>query len=416
VTRSLIVDRGPPSIVVDSVTPSPYAPGVIGQPSELNIAITVAGASPLYTGIPHDEIQYVFLKPGGAEIIPDTIRFEPEWAGADGAYSLVWSAENQPGLTDGEYLVTLTIIDQAGHSSSSDHTFLVDADVPDVSITAPNAGSYTESPDSLEGWAWDNSGIRQVDIQYSAGGPFVPVATSVVVDDTVFFSAPLADSLAAEGVYDVVVRAVDDFDREDTASRRFTIDRTAPAPPELDPFEGVRHTNVFRIGGDIPDAGSSPSFIRIYRNGEQIDSTFVLPQARIDLEVPLVAGRNAITVTFVDAAGNESVPSNAVIVTFDDNTGLFIASPLYPGGAFDVNVATTGVRAALRVYDLTGDLVILLEDFREGQNYSFPWTGFNGRGKAVRKGPLVAVVTVELTSGETQTFRELFLYEPDVPR
>jgi hypothetical protein len=413
-TRQLYVDTGAPSIAINSVTPTPYAPGLTGNPSEVSIALTVSGASPAYLGIPRDEVQYDFLKPGDVEIVPDTIRFEPEYKGDDGVFELLWNAENQPGLADGEYRVTLTIVDQAGHSAYSDHTFLVDAKAPEMKITSPKSGiSFQQAPDSLFGWARDLTSIDTLAVRFTDNGAFSSVAVTRVSADTTFFTVPLADSLADEGAYKVTVRAVDGVGREGTASVNLTVDRTAPDPPELDPFAGSWHTSTFRVTGTFPSGSTAASRVLIYRNGIKADSVFTLTIERIDRTIPLEAGENVITATFVDGAGNESAPSNAVTVTFDDRSGLYVEAPMRPGDVFNVNVPQAARWVIVHVYDMTGDLVVVLEEFDETTSYSLPWDGRNGSGNEVKKGPFVAVAKVLLTNGETTSFRELFLFDPD---
>lgn len=414
VTRPLYVDTGAPAIAINSVTPNPYAPGLIGTPSEISFALTVSGASPAYTGIPRDEIQREILKPGGAEIVPDTIRFVPDYGGEDGDYELRWDAEDQQGLADGEYLLTLTIVDQAGHAASSQHTFLIDAKEPEVRITAPNTGrSFQQSPDSLYGWVRDLSAIDTLAVQYDEGGPFVPITAVTMSGDTTYFSAPLADSLVDEGTYLVTVRAVDAVGREKSASINVTIDRTAPDPPTLDPFAGVWYTNVFTVGGTLSSGSSASAHVIVYRNGVKADSVFTLGSSRFDLDISLEPGKNVLTATFVDGAGNESAPSNAVTVTFDDRSGVFVDAPMRPGDTFNVNLAQPARWAVVHVYDMTGYLVVTLEEFDEKQNYAIPWDGRNGSGNEVKKGPLVVVAKVLLVGGETESFREVFLFDPN---
>ncbi len=413
-TRRVFIDTGVPAILVDSVTPGVYAPGAPDQPDTLHVAFTLSATTPSLAGIPRDEIQYVFLKPDSSVIEPDTIGFVPTYNGEAGAYRLVWNAANQVGLADGEYLVTITVVDQAGHAASSSHTFRVDAKPPTLEITEPGPnGSFKAAPDSLAGWAWDNSGIQSVDIQYTSSQPFVPTATAAVVGDTVFFSAPLADSLTTEGRFTLMVRAIDTFNRETEKSFIITIDQTSPDRPVLDPFVGAWHGPTYNLTGTFPDELDPLARVRVYRNNVVVDSVFTLRVERLAVDVPLVRGDNRLTATFVDGADNESAKSNVVVVTYDDASGLFLPAPFHPDDAFNVNLIGLAESIELYVYDLTGDLVVTLADLSDTQTYVLRWDGRNGNGDTVKKGPLVAVVRVLLAGGRWETFREAFLFDPN---
>jgi hypothetical protein len=116
-----------------------------------------------------------------------------------------------------------------------------------------------------------------------------------------------------------------------------------------------------------------------------------------------------------DGAMNASPPSNSVTVTFDTGAGVFAPAPFGPGDAFDVNVDRTATRCTLRVFDLSGQVVVVLEGDGAQQFYSIPWNGINGSGLDVKKGPLVAVASVDYDDGSHDVFREVFLYDPHAP-
>ena len=244
-------------------------------------------------------------------------------------------------------------------------------------------------------------------------GPFVPVVTGAVVGDTVFFSAPVSDSLTTEGRHTMVVRATDGYNREGDASLSLTIDLTPPDPPVLDSFEGVWYSPSYRLTGTLPDESGALALVRVYRNNVFIDSMFTTPTEGLSIDVELVRGENIFTATFVDDANNESTASNAVTVRYDDASGLFLPAPFYPEDAFNVNLSSPGESVALYVYDLTGDLVVSLEDHSETQTYVLHWNGRNGNDETVKKGPLVVVVVVSMADGSRSTYRETFLFEPN---
>ncbi|MCH7548878.1 MAG: hypothetical protein IH969_04960 [Candidatus Krumholzibacteriota bacterium] len=128
--------------------------------------------------------------------------------------------------------------------------------------------------------------------------------------------------------------------------------------------------------------------------------------------IPLVAGANTIQATYSDAANNTSLPSNTLLVTFDAGSGLFMPVPFRPNDEFIINTAQPTPRVEVRVYDLRGDFVIALESNQLTPNHTLAWHGRNGSGVSVKKGPFVAVATIEYPDGTRTRQREIFLYEP----
>jgi flagellar hook assembly protein FlgD len=412
--RRVFVDTGSPDIVIDSVSPSPYGPGSPGTSSEVSIAFTLTATSPIYTGIPVDEIRWAFENPDGDAVEPDSLRLEPPYTGTDGSYQLIWNAVGQSGLPSGEYLVTMTVVDQAGHTAHSDHTFVLDSRAPEIKIVSPRTSqSFQNPPAELSGWARDLTGVDSLTVRYYENGPRTAVVIDRVSADTTFFHAPLADSLGGEGSYSVVVRAVDGVLRAGTGTLTITVDRTAPEAPQLDPFDGVWRTKEFRVTGTYPSGGGSAARVRIYRNATLVDTVLTVGITSIDRVIELVPGTNVITATFVDGALNQSPPSNALNVEFDDGSGLYVSAPMRPGDYFDLNLSETAAQAEIRIYDLTGDLVVVLEDSSNRQYYSLYWDGRNGSGDRVKRGPLVAVATAVRYDGSKDTFREIFLFDPE---
>jgi len=92
--------------------------------------------------------------------------------------------------------------------------------------------------------------------------------------------------------------------------------------------------------------------------------------------------------------------------------GLYIAQPFRPGDAFQVNLAEPARYVTLRVYDMGGHLVRVLDERYGGDFVSIAWDGLNGDGEKAKKGPLVAVALVERSDGAKDTLRGIFLFEP----
>jgi hypothetical protein len=243
--------------------------------------------------------------------------------------------------------------------------------------------------------------------------PYQPVASTVTRNDTLVFAVSLADSIDMEGSYPLKFRAVDNAGRVSVHDFTLTYDLTAPAPPVLTSPGGTSRAQQFALSGSVDNGGDALSVVRFVRNGTVVDSLSTATSNQFTVAVPLEVGRNVLTAVQRDGAGNVGPPSNAVIVNFKSNAGLYFPVPFAPGASFQVNAATTAASAALRVFDVTGNLVTLFQDDTARLFYAFDWNGQNSSDQPVRRGPLVAVATVTYADGTRDVFREVFLFDPD---
>ena len=419
VVRSLpiFVDLTPPQIQVLSVVPDPYAPGVASGPTAVSISFIVADASPVSVGRPPDELKSEFANPSNAAVTPAVLTTTPPFAGADGAYALAWDATGEAAtLPDGEYRVTLSLVDAAGYTATSTYHFWIDTAAPHFKSTSlVDGASVAVVPDSLRGWTFDPQSVDTLGVRYASTRPFASVFATYTRDDTLFFAVPLADSIATEGSHTIGFRAVDGVGRVATYDFVFRFDATAPPAPTLEPFNGSWHGSTYPLSGEVDDGGDSGAMVRVYRNGALVDSVSTAASNSFVVDVPLEPGRNEIVAVLRDSAFNTSPPSNTVVVGFDDSAGFFAPVPFTPGASFAVNAPRAADGVTLRVFDVMGDLVATIEDDADLQYYSLPWDGRNGSGVATKKGPLVAVAVVLYADGGQEIVREVFLYDPDAP-
>jgi hypothetical protein len=416
----IFVDVTPPSVQILSVLPNPYAPGAPGSTTSASVSFTVSNASPVFPGRVSDELKSAFANPNGTAFTPASLVTTPPFTGASGNYALVWNGTAEPVTPpDGEFRVTLTVTDVAGYSATSSYHFEVDTRSPEVKVTslADNA-SVRVVPDSLLGYSFDRHGVDSLLVRYATNRPMVPAASTWIVDDTLRFAVPLADSFTTEGLHQLDFRAVDVFGRATSYTFSFRSDVTSPLAPTLDPYlGGGKHWtgSVYPLSGTLNGASDAGAFVRVYRNGVVVDSVATLASVRFEVDVGLVAGRNDLVAVVRDGAFNASPPSNTVTVVFDTGAGVFVPAPFGPDDRFDINARAPARGCTLRVFDLLGEIVAVLTDNNAQQFYSIPWDGRNGTGVEVKKGPLVAVVQIDYDDGSHDVFREVFLYDPHSP-
>jgi hypothetical protein len=425
-TIPLFVDLTAPTLRVTGVTPARYVPGVPNTPSVLDISFVLTGVSPVPAGRVPDELQLTIHNPSGAPLSAETLNGRISWdppllslsppsVGTDGTYHLKWDAGGQTGLLDGEYRIDLSIVDAAGFTDADTAYADFDVDRPNVTYTNLQTGDRVAVvPDSLRGRAYDRSGIDSLRVKYSASGAYTPVPSFRVVRDTVVFAVALADSIPGEGSHDVTVRATDGVGRVTAAKLTLVYDATRPGAPSLEPFDGVWYAESFTVRGEVPPDAEVDGRVRILRNAVQVDSVFTALDQTFARPIPLDPGENLIYAIYLDGADNASPPSNTIRVLLDDASGLYMPVPFRRNDQFVVNTSQAARRVEVSVYDLTGDLVVVLESQREGENFELPWNGLNRSGASVKKGPLVAVATVTFADGSRTRYREIFLFE-DAP-
>lgn len=403
------VDLIAPTLVFQQRVPSVLVPGVPTQPQTVQVVFDVFGST-APGGLPAGDFLSGVVKTPAGSALTDSLKFIPPFAG-DGRYTGTWKASYLTAAADTVYSISIDIMDNADHYNSFEVPIDVNVKGPLFEFLSLRSDqSLAVLPDSLFGRIYDRYGIDlgSTTVRYASASTPVPLHRATVRNRFVFFAVPLADSMVEEGEYTLFFDSADPYDKTSTAQFKIELDRTAPVAPVLDPFDGVWHGPEYRLTGSW---SGQPGILRFYRGGIQIDSVASVAN-NINRNVPLVSGRNVFTATGVDAARNESAPSNAVVVTFDDVAGLYIRAPFRPGDEFQLNLSREASHAKLRLYDLAGDLVATVSRSRPAKNFVFRWDGRNGSGTDVKRGPLVAVAVAVFENGEEQIFREIFLFDP----
>ncbi len=403
VWRTVSVDVTSPSIMITSLVPGIYAPDIDTLHHALVAGFSVSDSPPEDA----DQLKIFIYGPTGTKLA--TLAPEEPFAG-NGVYEVRWDGT---GITaDGWHKIEIIVTDSGGHSGSEWSGINVDKNEPAIHMTGLESGVKLRAvPDSLAGWAWDRNGLRtdSLVVKYS-GILFVPVASKYYGGDTLHFSIPLADSLTGEGQHVLLFKARDVVGRRTQVSFRLTLDTTAPAPPILaQPAVRAVRAPVFTLTGTAP---GEPSVVRIFRNGSLIDSIAPLLSEDVSHEVPLLSGSNVFTASSIDEAGNTSAVSNAVEMVFDASPGLFMPQPFRPDEAFQINLAREARSIELRLYDMSGDLIRVIEQSASATSVTVPWNGLNGDGEPVDRGPVVVVARIEYASGGMETIREIVLLKP----
>ena len=225
-----------------------------------------------------------------------------------------WSVPTTDELSEGGHTATATQTDPAGNiSPEASTTFTVDTTAPaPPAITAPVNGSViTDSTPTITG-----TGVAGSTITVTLDG--TEIADDVLVDGAGNWELPLTAPLS-DAVHTVVATQTDPAGNESEPSQvTFTVDTTAPAPPEITaPADG---SSINDTTPTITGTGVAGSTVTVTVDGTEIaDDVLVDGDGNWELELstPLSQGEHTVTATQTDPAGNESSPDE---VTFTVDT------------------------------------------------------------------------------------------------
>ncbi len=398
------IDETQPQVFITLVDPGLIAPGSSDPAQSPDVEITCVVSDPP----PADslEVDVVVYGPEGDRVDALAERL----VAANGTFKSAWNGENA--TDDGLHALEVTVRDRASNSMNTKSFVDVDTEGPTVTVTSiENDSTVRALPDSLFGWVWDRSGVRDsVWVEYPGRTAFLLIESTFTRLDTLFFGIVLRDSIAEEGEQAFRFRAVDGVGQIRLNGFEVTWDESPPPAPILDQPPAVIHAPFVRLDGTV--GGNLSDVMRIYRNDALVDTLFPRIEGAWPHNLEIDPGLNRIWAVMADGAGNVSPPSNTINVTFDASSGLYVPQPFRPGDAFQVNLVETARTVTVRIYDVGGHAVRVLDERPTSGNVTIPWNGVNGDGDEVKKGPLVAVVLVEFASGKNETLRDVFLFEP----
>ena len=317
-------------IAVDTVAPAILAIGklVDDQDGEIAANSATSVASPTLEGAGAEANSIINIYDNGTLIGFTT-------ADVDGN----WSFKLADALDDGPHSLTITNVDAAGNESQASAAFdiTVDTGVPTViaidkaltaaAIEIAAGGSTSETKPTLQGaGAEENSTVNIYD-----NGVLI---ASVAADAAGNWSfTPEAD--LGEGDHSLTVTNVDAAGNESAASLPLIInvDTTVPNGVEIGgltdgagndiPANSATSANKPNLEG----TGAEPnSTINIYNGDVLIGSTVAGADGTWNFtpEVALEDGIYSLAISNVDAAGNESAQSDAIIITVDTQAPAII--------------------------------------------------------------------------------------------
>ena len=200
-------------------------------------------------------------------------------------------------LTEGVNTIIVDATDGAGNRQIIQRIVTLDSYPPTLYVYTPLNQLVTNNPElELNGLSEGNTPIIIEQVRASDG---VLILSKVINarGDGIFKT----DLTLEEGTQHIVFTAEDPAANVRTITRTVTLDTTPPGLTINSPAEGdyINLPTVDLVGQVLDD---NPEAVRVLINGIPIDHT-----ALISVKVPLVEGRNTITVIAIDTVDNQAV-------------------------------------------------------------------------------------------------------------
>ncbi len=289
----------------------------VGNYLDMAVSFTVDVTSPTVTiDSPADNFlstdNSVTVIWNGSDIGSGVDRYEVSWEGGS-PVTLLPSVNTYTfnGLSDGSHVLTVTIYDKAGRSSSDSVTVKVDIQAPSLSITYPAEGGYVANSEVTVTWAGFDAGTGITYYTVSMEGSFSinTTGSSYTINDL------------EDGTYTVMVSAYDALGNCRDEVVTFIVDTIAPTL-EIDTPEEGQLFNVTSVTVTWTTSDVNPGTIQIRFDGEP----WVLVYEEQFVKLALTAGPHAVYVKVTDAAGNFAISSGNFTLDLDDPV-VVIVSP-----------------------------------------------------------------------------------------
>ncbi len=289
-TVDVIVDTVPPSVGI--ISPGE---GYLDSTGDVTISWTGSDAT---SGVDHFSVSW---EGGSPVILP---------ASAD-SYTFA-------GLGDGSHLLTVTVHDRKGLTSSDTVTVIVDTQPPSIAITSPAQGGYVNDADVMVSWSGADSGtgISYYVTSIEDMASFNTTGTSCIFSNL------------ADGTYTVMVSAYDQLGNYRDVTVTFTVDTLAPTLVIISPVEG-RSFNETSLTVSWTTSDVNPGTAHVRFDGGAWEAAYDQHYIR----TALTEGHHNVDIKVTDAAGNARMAS----VNFTVDTIAPTVSFVYPNDGSLVN-------------------------------------------------------------------------------
>ncbi|MHA2248045.1 MAG: hypothetical protein ACXADY_24065 [Candidatus Hodarchaeales archaeon] len=192
--------------------------------------------------------------------------------------------ESTIALPDGQYNLTLTVTDPAGHVGTATAIFTIDTLPPNAIIISPGDQYYNHEDINVSWWQEPGSTLL---------GSYVDKTNTSLVNNSVKYFA--------EGVHNITLVIQDQAGNNRILTTIFGVDLTAPEITILSPDQTIHQTKDIMLSFAVDDEKEIPVAILIYLDGKfaALSNNSIIPG--------LTEGQHNLTIEVTDAAGNRVV-------------------------------------------------------------------------------------------------------------
>lgn len=279
---------------------------------------------------------------------------------------------------DGRYTYRVLAEDEAGNrSAAATLQVLVDLTPPLVSFSFPAEDASVAGAVDVRGTAWSADDFAEYRLFVGAGE--APASWTLLRQSAVTVAGgTLGEWLAlADGPHVLALEAEDTSGNEARVTRRVVVDTLPPEPPVLIAVAKEPPPADWLVPSWQPSPSADVIGTLVYRNGRLANATSVVLGDRKGFLVPgtsyedetLPDGEHCYRVVAMDAAGNESVPSNEICQSLDNRAPRAVIVHPPDGTRFSYPV---------RVVAETPDLDVATVRFERRAAGAADWVGFGG--------------------------------------
>jgi hypothetical protein len=188
------------------------------------------------------------------------------------------------------------------------------------------------------------------------------------------------------------------------------ITRDAPAIPVLNPAPPptTREGSIVLSGMAV-----GATRVEVRRGSTFIDSVHVSETGTFSINVPLIEGRNNLT---LESVNNVDIHSQTLSVSILRLSGTYVAVPARfiagtgsTASRIDVGLTRAGRNVRVELWSLAGDLLQVIEDPASRELYSLSWDGRDGQGRPVSGGPILSKIQIDFVDGGSETVSRAFV-------
>jgi hypothetical protein len=391
--RQITVDTVAPVLNLISIVPRTFAPTAPGAAQHIEVRFSVSQSQAAFDAV-------------GVDLVTDqgflAIPLVGAFAGNGDYVARCFNCGDS--LSDGITGVEVWSADLALNSNTLVDS--IDANLlgPEVTLSHPSGDdeTITQQADSLVGMVADRHAIASLSLIVSGAlDTTLSLSATPAPDSTqLAFSVDLSQLLAAEGLYQLNLPAVDtDSVSDSTLTLSYRVDRTPPPAAVLSPpLPATTRASTIAISV-LVDSTASVLFVNGQSN--QINGRDVLPFPQF----PLVPGVNTLRFEVVDFAGNRS-PIETATVFRETTEGISAAERFRAGQTITIDAGVVATSVSVRIMATDGTLVRTFSSVAARREYSFTWDLKTPEGLRVRNGPYLLVATVNANS-TVQYYRKM---------